>query len=296
MATKTFTGVTSSSGYEVKLTVDYDPASTAKTQFVTMQMWLRKVGGNYKRYQHRWNITYYINNVEQASREQTLPNDTAQVGVVSAGTLNMKSGVWYKWGSSCRISVENDGKIYTFRVLGKCIDTIPRTCDLSGRIQFPSAKVVPATPKPKAATFDETTRKIQYDWDIASPCKYILIYRTMYTANNEVVKTGWIDIDDNNAPPYRKFYNVDRNTDAVREVVPDNVTRVVWKMRNFSNTGHSEDGKELTTEVPAAFTKVWVKLGGAWKKAIPWVKVEGTWKKVIKAYVKDNGVWKQTKS
>ena len=38
---------------------------------------------------------------------------------------------------------------------------------------------------------------------------------------------------------------------------------------------------------------IYVKINGAWKKAIPYVKVNGTWKKAV-PYVKINGTWKST--
>lgn len=43
---------------------------------------------------------------------------------------------------------------------------------------------------------------------------------------------------------------------------------------------------------PTADKYVYVRVGGAWKQAVPYVWVSAAWKKVIAAYVRINGAWK----
>lgn len=41
----------------------------------------------------------------------------------------------------------------------------------------------------------------------------------------------------------------------------------------------------------AIVTKVWIKVAGIWKEAIPWIRVNGVWKTAV-PYIKVNDIWK----
>ena len=60
-----------------------------------------------------------------------------------------------------------------------------------------------------------------------------------------------------------------------------------------SETGHSGDGYCRITVIEADTLKVWVNIGGAWKKATGmWVNIGGAWKKVSKIGSNIGGAWK----
>lgn len=63
-----------------------------------------------------------------------------------------------------------------------------------------------------------------------------------------------------------------------------------WRARGVNALGAGPPTPQLNADT---FPPVWVKIAGAWKRAIPWVKIGGVWKAAI-AWVKIGGVWKKT--
>lgn len=283
-----------SKNFRVRVHVLVDDNINNKEQNIVLSMQCAHKSG-VKRYRHSWTVKYFIDGtLIHTDKEVQLPNNNAASDVISKGYLQMAANKWYTWGSKITRKLANNGSKHTFKVEFTCNETSPRSGKAEMSRTMPNSKVTPAAPKPKTAVFDEETRTITYDWEVASPCQYICIHRIMYSAEGVVVVNDWLK-DKVDGTKNRVLYNRDRNTDTVREDIPENVVKVDWYMRNFSETHHWVDGNTLTTETDS-FSKVWIKDGESWKKAIPWVKVEGTWKKVSKTYVKDGSEWKRTKS
>lgn len=67
------------------------------------------------------------------------------------------------------------------------------------------------------------------------------------------------------------------------------------KSYTISLPAYSSGGSTPTepdTPTPTADKYVYVRVGGAWKQAVPYVHISGAWKKVTAAYVHINGAWK----
>lgn len=66
------------------------------------------------------------------------------------------------------------------------------------------------------------------------------------------------------------------------------------KAYNISLPAYSAGGSTPVDPDPAPTSDkyVYVRVGGAWKQAVPYVRVGGLWKKVTAAYVRINGAWK----
>lgn len=287
-----------------------DPAYAEST--VTIQPMLRYVGGKASetRYQHRWSIHFIRDGVwlggidyhgQGGSKHKLLPNDTAEADVVGAGHLHMTQWQWYKWGDSSTLTIKNDGKQHTVGALMRCLDTQPTDCPgrnaagaevyLCGTIDLARYTVIPEAPTQIAHYWDASTKTIVYGW---APSKthvsYVKVSRTCYNSAWNILKTGFLSVDGKD-----KFYDVDSANGTVKEKLPDNVAYVAYDIINYSVTGDST--KTSSGNKPLESTnKVWIKVGGQWKKAIPWVKVGNEWKKATKVYVKVGSEWKQTKS
>lgn len=280
-----------STNWTGRVHVAFDDDTSKATQTITMRLKF-KTAKTQTRYRHKWVVKFYIDDVLKKTINNQLPDNNTKSGVESAGSFSMTKGTWWNWGAPCQITLPNNGKAHTFKITFTC-ETTPTSSTLSMSRTMPTHKIVPATPSPKAAKFNETTRKISYAWNIVRPCAFILIHRTMYDEAGTVVTQGWIK--DTDGKTNRKFYNKDIGTVRVQEVIPENVTRVVWYMRNYSASNHWEPGRTLTTNIDT-YSKVWIKVGTQWKKATPWVKVGNEWKKVSKTYVKVGSSWKRTNS
>ena len=290
----TFVGNTSSNHYKIVLAVDVDAKSTTASQLVKLQLWLAKTDSGTKRYRHTWNITYAVDNDPKKTRTEsyTLPDDNAEPGVESRGYLNMVKGTttpdlagFYEWGPAYYVSVNNDGQSHTFAVSCSCLGTIPRTGSVSGTVVMPSQKITPGVPTVNPYAFDESTRKITYQWNASANAAYYHVTRTAYKEDGSVCTgyNGWLgDVA------------IKDTTLSRSEILPDDCSYVNYTVYAISSTGHTNNTAVQTANVGIAFTRVWVKVGTEWKKAIPWVKVDGTWKKVKKTYVKVNGTWKRT--
>lgn len=250
------------------------------------------------RKQHRWHVYFQVDGGVPKTYSYTgvghnaLPNDTAQSGVVSKGSLYMNAGQWYQWGAHYDVEVNNDGQKHSFKLYMTCEETIPRHCPaqnewVTGTIQTVGYKVIPPTPAGVTCTYDENTRTLSYTWDDAA-CDYILLYRNLFDADGNIIpgKSSYVAPLGQND----KLYN--RNK-PFKEVIPEGTALVTYEMINVSSSGHkaSSGHKELPI---ATDNKVLIKIGSEWKKAVPWVKVGNEWKKATKTYVKVGNDWKRT--
>ena len=280
-----------STNWTGRVYVAFDNDTSKAEQTIAMRLKF-KTAKTQTRYRHKWVVKFYVDDVLKKTIDKQLPDNNTKSGVESAGSFSMTKDTWWNWGAPYQITLPNDGKAHTFKITFTC-ETAPTSGTLSMSRTMPTYKITPAKPSPKAATFNETTRKIQYDWKTVGPCKFILIHRKMYDEAGNAVVNNWIKqgTSDSNY----KFYNNERGTDAVREVVPEGVVRVEWYMRNYSASNHWVNGDVLTTNIDT-YSKVWIKVGNEWKKATPWVKVGNEWKKVSKTYIKVGSSWERTNS
>ena len=277
---------------------------------MTVQPLLRRIKSGTKRMQHNWHTHFAVDYVHKqtvsyvGTGHQALPNDTAQAGVVSKGYLQMTVNKWYNWGDAWTTEVPNDGKVHYFGVRMECIGTNPKSCPKSGYLYAPLQTAVytaPNTdvpaPKPTGlyTTFNPSTRELQYYWDNAD-CAYKKLYRRQFDIDGNIVQTGWVSPNTDG-----KLY--DKNK-PYREVLPENVASVIYRMVNVSSTGAEKNSgnydamwnipntPNTSTRFPSNH-RVWIKVNGTWKKAIPWVKVDGVWKMVMHTYARDEDAWKR---
>ena len=278
---------TSSDAYEVGLLVSWKNKDVAhKTATVTITPLLRR-NSDYKRYQHKWDVLFSKDGVWQhtdnynssaAGSSKLLPNDTAATGVVSKGYLQMKKNVWYQWGSSYTMSIPNDGAKHKVGVYLRCLETVPRYCPAKDTyveysVNMPTYKITPPTPAGLTVTYNTADRKLTYKFSVAdsSTCSYRLLYRTLYNSEGKVVK-------------HECFQLSPKDTNKT-ETIPSNVTHLQWQMVHVSPSGHTASLPIITVNLDTT-SKVYIKVGSVWKKAIPWVKVNGQWKKCKSVYVK----------
>lgn len=291
MAQKEFTAATSSTSYEVRLTVDYsDSTPTSASQTATLQMWIRHLGV-YNRYRHTWGIDYIIDGGARGAQWYTLPDDSAAAGVVSAGKLTMADRQWYKWGPAHYVTVANDGGNHTFGCTFACVGTIPREGGVSGTIYFPKytapapppstpTAIIPQTPQDVRTTFDEKARALKYYIGDTASANYFTLWRNWFNEEGNLVKEGYL------------HQHIVYSDIPLTETIPDNVVKVTYQVTAYSVTGNTATTGHMETLLPTD-PKVCVKVNGEWKKTIPYVKVNGEWKKAI-PHVKVNGEWKKT--
>lgn len=282
-----------SSAYRQRGYISYsagtDGLSSASRQTVALYFQVKNTAG-IKRIQHAWMYGYSLDGATETIGDVgTKPDDTAQVGVVSAGYLQMYKDTWYNW-FTLYISVPNDGRKHTVRAWIECTDTAPRDWQNRGSnaisISFttPTCAVIPNAPTGCSCTIDTNNMIAKFSWSNAS-CSYIQIYRNYYDSDNKLLKSGYLSYNGNT-----ELYNDNR---PIPDSIPDEAVRVTYVVTNVSITGHSTSSSNLSATIDA-YTKVKIKINGIWKKAIPWVKVNGVWKKCTKTYIKVGSSWKRT--
>lgn len=67
-------------------------------------------------------------------------------------------------------------------------------------------------------------------------------------------------------------------------------TKHYWRARGVNGVG---TGPWSATISATTLPPLWIRVNGAWKKAIPYVKSSGVWKAAV-AYLKSAGVWKES--
>ena len=289
---------TSSTNYEVRLIVTLinSDANNAKCKAILTPQ-LRRVGAGATRYQHRWNVFFKADALENirsykgGAGYEALPNRLSGTNVESAGNMYMTAGTWYTWGESYEFEIDNDGKTHSFGIRMECVDTIPRTCPQAGyaTINLTTAKYKVAAPTPvlKTPVFNEDTRELTYSWNAVdtTKCDYIQLHRDWFNADGNLIagKSGYVGTND-------KLLDT---TTSFTEKLSEEVASVSYRLYIVSTSGDvaKSGDKEFTV---ATDDKVWVYINNKWVKAIPWVKVDGVWKKVTKTYVNINGTWKRT--
>lgn len=289
-------GANGSRNYYAGVTVSVsDNTANSKTAKITVTPYLKHTTA-VTRYQHHWTVRYYQDYNVVDTWSGNLPNDTSQAGVVDAGHLKMVANQWYQWGPSKTFTVDKiNAKTVKYTITLECTGTVPRNV-LCGNGYYPPYQSValvsyyidPTDPKDVTASFNEDTRVLSYSWSPAA-CYYVQLYRNWYDEDGTPLKQGYINVA---GRTNNKLYNGDL---PIKETLSDEVAKVTYEVINVSISGHSKNsgGKKITID---SYSKVWIKVNGAWKKAIPWVKVNGVWKKVTKTWVKVNGVWKRTTS
>jgi hypothetical protein len=293
----------STPNYEVGFTLTYANKSYDKEKTtVTIKPCLRNIKG-VKRFRHYWNVQFALDGIPiKVYQDRVLPINNVGSNVVGAGNFYMNEDEWYYWGDSYTFEIPNDGAIHNIGLWMECLGTVPRYCPKRAEhlwcsVQLPKYTPDTQAPEPKGlyALFDKDTRVIDYRWDTSAEgldatkytWDYLTITRTMYKADDTVYGEENQSVSRDSRI---KLKNVDIG--SVVEIVPAEVVRIKWKVTNYSLSGSSaeSDLQEITLDIDS---KVWVKVNGEWKKAIPWVKVDGVWKKAI-PWIKINGAWKRT--
>lgn len=292
---------TSTAGFEIGIAVELVNNSTIfPTATVTIIPCLRRVDKTEYRHQHIWNSHFSVDHVHKISYlGKTLPDNNTKPSVNGEGGITMERNVWYQWGPSYSFTMNNDGKLHYAGVYLHCESAIPRYCpDLSTylecnfRLPLYRNEVIPSDPVDVRATFDEDTRVLRYTWNTVGVKNNVMLLRNFFDEEDTVVYSGYF-------PNPVKVGSTELSDAQMLEglivdTIPDDVAKITFEVINVSSTGKLASSGIITVNVPTN-DKVWVKVNGVWKKAVPWVKVNGVWKKVPKVYVRVNGVWKRTK-
>lgn len=269
-----------SSNYEQRYKVTYVGGTTtsSKTQEIIIQPQVRKTDSTYKRMLHQWFVYIKVGNTVVVNT--TINNMPTQY--VGPGYVNMQKNVWYDWGKSYKCTITNAGNNITITGMMYCVTTVPRDSKVYSNktITLPRHTITPGIPQNPTSSFNTTSRIITYSWGNGGNTAYYKVYTSHYNEAGELIRQGYIG---NNI-----------TTTSVSEIVSDQTTSITWKVTAYSSTGDKRDAAEKQVTVDA-YHKVYVKVDGIWKKAIPWVKVDNTWKKCNKAYVKVDNTWKLTK-
>ena len=282
---------TASDAYRCRIKVGYDPTSTGVSQTVTLQLELCRTGA-VKRWQHTWGIAYVVDGGNVHTFWGNLPDDNAEAGTVARGYLNMAAGRWYAWGPPVSVAVNNDGASHMFGLSFTCIASQPGEGAVNLWLSFPAyvapapppstpSAVIPQVPQNVSAVFDAKTRVLKYNIGVTQGASYFTLWSNWINNKGEATKSGWV----HNHISYADVPNL-------TETLPDNIVKVTYEVKVYSVTGNEQTTGHLEVDIPSD-PKVYVKINGEWKKAIPYVKVNGEWKKAV-SYVKINGEWKKT--
>ena len=280
---------TSTSHYEVGLIVEFsDRDENHAMCSVEVTPCLRNTDASssrYPRYRHDWTVSFAEEHSLVKKYSCVLPDDNSEAGVVSAGWLGMIKDRWYRWGPTYTFTFRNDGQKHYVGVYLECTETIPKQCPAQGKwleYSFNTAtyKIAAETPKNVRHRFSES-RILTYMWDRPEGTQYTVIDRTMLKADGTTI------------PKARFPYEIRIVDYSASEEIPIDVVRVDYEVYHVSATGHKGTVVKKSADTPSD-CKVWVKVNGVWKKAVPWVKVNGVWKKATKSYVKVNGAWERT--
>lgn len=263
--------------------------NSSKKATVTLKPLLWFSYGTSRR-RHNWVIRFYKNDILLKEVQAVLHDIT----LYTSDPYSFKADTYYSWGPSYTLEVDKVVEHKdTFKVVIECLATTPWCLPAaSASVTFVKYVEKPAGPANMEALFDENTRTITYTWGEASSCLYTTLYRQFYNEKNELIFEGYFTAPGRNN---NKLYNRDITDGLTKEVLPDDVAKVMWYMTNFSVT-EDYTHSEYHTKLIDTYSKAYIKVGNVYKKAIPWVKVDGEWKKCTKVYTKVNGAWKRTTS
>lgn len=285
---------TSTSTYEIGMTVSYTGLDTSHAKCkATITPYLRRTSKDEKRFQHNWNVKIINDSTTYEYKNVLLPDSRASSVVGPQGWMTMKDDVWYQWGKSYDIDIDNDGKIHTIGIHLEC-PTLPRYCpgkdtNLTIPVKTPQYSITPSAPEERDPGFDIATRKLTYYWGDTTDCWYVKVKRKFTYTDGTTSKETHLTINGTD-----KFANKDMRADKINETLARNIVSVTYRIENYSKTETmvSSDWKTVPT---LSDCKVLIKDGTVWKKAIPYVKTPTGWKKASKVYVRTaDGSWKQT--
>ena len=283
----------------IKVTVENSTVDNAEAT-IKVQPQLMFTSNKLKFRQQKWTLYFYIDGKEYKKRyagpewSKYLPNDSAGAHVVEDGYLNMYANTWYDWGYAETFKIPNDGRNHTVGVVMTCDILAPSRCPKgTSRIEKSFTSTLskyynPQDPTGLQASYNPDTQEVTISWDALTSGSSLRLYINTHTTtsydSNSIVDQGFVSP----APAHN-------STSYVKKIDDESINYISFELVNVSANGNTRNPNNIDGGcVITRDSKVWVKVGNDWKKAIPWVKVNDVWKKANKVYVKVGNDWKRT--